>query len=74
MKETYAKPEPESKQLTTTKEVDTREVSGKILKLPLPNHLNHLMKLFEQFEFNLRIYRQRHEIWTATLEQLSQMI
>lgn len=34
-----------------------KDAEKKILNLPLPNHLNHLMKLFEQFELNLRLYR-----------------
>lgn len=51
-----------------------REVESKILDLPLPNHLNHLMKLFEQFEANFRLHRSRHDIWTANLETMTNMI
>ena len=51
-----------------------KDAEKKILNLPLPNHLNHLMKLFEQFELNLRLYRQRHDIWTTSLEVLTAQI
>ena len=44
------------------------------LNLPLPAHLNHMMKLFEQFDVNFRLSRQRHESWSITLETLSAMI
>jgi len=33
------------------------EIKDQILNLPLPNHLNHLMRLFEQFEMNLRLHK-----------------
>ena len=49
-------------------------MTDKILKLPLPHHLNHLMKLFEQFETNFRLHRNRHEQWTASFEILKHMI
>ena len=45
-----------------------------VLKLPLPAHLNHLMKLFEQFETNFKLHRSRHDMWTASLEIMTQMI
>ena len=51
-----------------------KDAEKKILNLPLPAHLNHLMKLFEQFELNLRLYRSRHEIWTTSLEALTAQI
>jgi len=33
------------------------DMQDHILNLPLPHHLNHLMKLFEQFELNLRLHK-----------------
>jgi len=46
------------------------EIKDQILNLPLPNHLNHLMRLFEQFEMNLRLHKQRHDIWTCSFDNL----
>lgn len=45
-----------------------------ILKLPLPAHLNHLMALFEQFEMNIRMLKQRQDTWTISLDTLSAQI
>lgn len=53
---------------------DASQMCDKIVNLPLPSSLNHLMKLFEQFELNYRLLRGRHEMWTTSLEQLSTMI
>jgi hypothetical protein len=50
------------------------EVKDHILNLPLPNHLNHLMRLFEQFELNLRLHKQRHDIWTCSIDALKAQI
>jgi len=49
-------------------------MDDKILQLPLPDHLNHLIKLFEQFETNFRLHRSRHDQWTMSLEIMQQMI
>lgn len=51
-----------------------REIESKILDLPLPTHLNHLMKLFEQFETNFRLNRTRHDAWSMTIEKMTIMI
>ena len=32
------------------------------------------MKLFEQFEMNFRLMRQRHDVWTISLDAISAMI
>ena len=44
------------------------------MNLKLPEHFNHLLKLFQQFETNLRLHRNRHDVWTASLETMSAMI
>lgn len=49
-------------------------VTENILNLPLPAHLNHLMMLFEQFEMNMRLLKQRHDTWTISLDTLSAQI
>jgi len=56
------------------RDVEMREVESKIIDLPLPNHLNHLMKLFEQFEANFRLHRNRHDAWTASMDLMISMI
>lgn len=55
-------------------EQDLRAMSNKILNLKLPEHMNHLMRLFEQFEMNFRLFRNRHDEWTTSLEAISTMI
>ena len=45
-----------------------------MINLPLPEHLNHLMRLFEQFEVNFQIYRTRHDVWTTSMERMEHMI
>jgi len=58
-------------------DVQMMDVNGgedKILHLPLPAHFNHLMKLFEQFEINFRLLRQRHDLWTTSLENMTTLI
>ena len=46
----------------------------RISMLPLPDHMNHLMELFEQFETQLSSYRSRHESWTISLERIQLII
>ena len=48
--------------------------SERVLNLPLPDHLNHLLKLFTHFEMNLRLNKKRHEAWTTNMETLVEMI
>ena len=64
--EMYDKDEPASQ--------GKEEMHEKILDLKLPEHMNHLMKLFEQFEMNFRLFRNRHDEWTTSLEAISAMI
>lgn len=55
-------------QAAETSEEDEQVESKKILNLPLPQHLNHLMRLFEQFEINFRLLRARHDEWTISFD------
>ena len=50
------------------------DLPRRVLLLPLPSHLEHLMQLFAQFDTNLRLHRQRHDTWTCSLDTLSEMI